>query len=196
MLAVGGYIFALDGTQSSVEKNMPYSNRQYEGYYRTNVPARVIANIDGTLTFGTKDGRVCQFYTDYDSAASYNDDGAAIHAKWTTPQLYGKNFYYKKRFRRISIMLGAAVRTGVQVQALYDGIKEIVMEYNSDAKFFAWSQIKWSEFTWKNDLSSQIFTEKISIKPDNRKAQFSFENGRLNEPMSLYAATIEFTEQR
>ena len=60
MLAVGGYLFALDGTQTSVEKNMPYSSRQYEGFYRTKVPARVLANIGGVLTFGTADGRVCQ----------------------------------------------------------------------------------------------------------------------------------------
>lgn len=196
MLAVGGYIFALDGTQAAVEKNMPYSNRQYEGFYRTNVPARVLANVNGVLMFGTEDGRVCEFYKDYKSAASYNDDGVAIHAKWTTPELLGKYFYYKKRFRRISIMLGSAVRTGVQVKALYDGIREIVMEYNNDAKFFSWSQIKWSDFTWKTDNTSQIFTEKISIKPDNRKAQFLFENDVVDEPMSLYAVTIEFTEQR
>ena len=196
MLAAGGYLFALDGTQASVEKNMPYSNRQYEGFYRTNVPARVIANIGGVLTFGTADGRVCEFYKDYDSTQAFNDDGKPIHCKWTTPEILGKNFYFKKRFRRVSVMLGAAVRTGVQVQAMYDGTSEIVAEYNNDARFFAWSQLQWSKFTWKTDSSSQIFTEKISIKPDNRKAQFVFENDILNEPMSLYAATIELTEQR
>lgn len=196
MLAAGGYLFALDGTQAAVERNMPYSNRQYEGFYRTNVPARVIANIGGVLMFGTDDGRVCEFYKDYDSVLAFNDDGKPIHCKWTTPEILGKNFYFKKRFRRVSVMLGAAVRTGVQVQAMYDGTSEIVAEYNNDAMFFAWSQLQWSKFTWKTDSSSQIFTEKISIKPDNRKAQFVFENDILNEPMSLYAATIEFTEQR
>ncbi|MBP0980161.1 MAG: hypothetical protein J6Q18_01215, partial [Oscillospiraceae bacterium] len=196
MLAAGGYLFALDGTQAAVERNMPYSNRQYEGFYRTNVPARVIANIGGVLMFGTDDGRVCEFYKDYDSAFAFNDDGKPIHCKWTTPEILGKNFYFKKRFRRVSVMLGAAVRTSVQVRAMYDGTSEIVAEYNNDAMFFAWSQLQWSKFTWKTDSSSQIFTEKISIKPDNRKAQFVFENAILNEPMSLYAATIEFTEQR
>jgi hypothetical protein len=160
------------------------------------VPARVIADIDGTLTFGTEDGRVCQFYKDYNSAMAFNDDGKSIHCKWTTPEILGKNFYFKKRFRRVSVMLGAAVRTGVQVQAMYDGTSEIVAEYNNDAMYFSWHQLQWSKFTWKTDSSSQIFTEKISIKPENRKAQFVFENQILNEPMSLYAATIEFTEQR
>ena len=196
MLAAGGYLFALDGTQVSLEKNMPYSNRQYEGFYRTNVPAKVLANVNGTLIFGTADGKVCEFYKDYESVTHFNDDDSIIHAKWTTPEILGKSFYYKKRFRRISIMVGAAVRTGVQVKALYDGIKELVMEYNSNARYFTWSQLQWSKFTWSTDHTSQIFSEKISIKPDNKKAQFVFENDVLDEPMSLYAVTIEFTEER
>jgi len=196
MLAVGGYLFALDGTQASAEKNMPYSSRQYEGFYRTNVPARVLADMGGVLTFGTDDGRVCRFYTDYDSAACFNDDGRPVHAIWTTPEILGVNFYFKKRFRRVSVMLGAAVRTGIRIQAVYDGVKELLTDYTPDGRYFAWSQLQWSKFTWKTDTSSQIFTEKISLKPDNRKAQFVFENDILNEPASLYAATIEFTEQR
>ena len=99
MLAVGGYLFALDGTQAATERNMPYSARQYEGFYRTNVPARVLRDVGGVLTFGTDDGRLCEFYTDWADINSYNDDGQAIAARWTTPELYGKNFYYKKRFK-------------------------------------------------------------------------------------------------
>ena len=134
--------------------------------------------------------------TDYDSAACFNDDGRPVHAIWTTPEILGVNFYFKKRFRRVSVMLGAAVRTGIRIQAVYDGVKELLTDYTPDGRYFAWSQLQWSKFTWKTDTSSQIFTEKISLKPDNRKAQFVFENDILNEPASLYAATIEFTEQR
>lgn len=196
MLAVGGYLFALDGTQAAVEKNMPYANRQYEGFYRTNVPARVIANIGGVLMFGTRDGRVCEFYTDYDSPSSYNDDGVPVHCKWTTPEILGKIFYYKKRFRKISVMLGAAARTSVRVKSFADGIEEILMGYDESAKIFVWSMIDWPNFTWSTDVSSQIFTERVSLKPDKRKAQFIVENDKLNQSMSLYALTIEFTETR
>ena len=196
MLAVGGYLFALDGTQASVEKNMPYSNRQYEGFYRTNVPARVIANINGTLTFGTEDGRVCRFKKNYTSTANFNDDGQVIVARWTTPELTGKNFYYKKRFKLIALMVGSAIATGVKISAKYDGIEEELTEYDSSARYFAFSKLVFSKLTFKTDTSSVTFREKISIKPDNKKAQFVFENGVLNEPLALYNAVIEYTESR
>lgn len=196
MLATGGYLFALDGTQASVEKNMPYSNRQYEGFYRTNVPARVLANIDGVLTFGTEDGKMCQFHTDYSSTNNFNDDGVPIHAKWTTPELYGNNFYYKKRFKAMAVMVGAAVATGVRMLAKYDGLEEMLADYNSDARYFSFSGITFSKLSFKADKTGQIFKEKFSVKPDNRKAQFVLENDVLNEPLAIHGLTIEFTESR
>lgn len=196
MLAAGGYLFALDGTQASVEKNMPYSNRQYEGFYRTNVPARVLANINGTLTFGTDDGRVCRFKKDYATIANFNDDGVAIHAKWTTPELYGNNFYYKKRFKTMAVMVGAAVATGVRMLAKYDGQEELLADYTADARYFAFSNISFSKLCFKTDKTGQIFKEKFSVKPDNRKAQFVLENDVLNEPLALHGLTIEFMESR
>jgi len=196
MLAAGGYLFALDGTQASVEKNVPYSNRQYEGFYRTNVPARCIANIGDTLTFGTSDGRVCRFHKDYDTLENFNDDGQIIRAKWTTPELTGKNFYFKKRFKLLAVMIGSAIATGVRMKARYDGIEELLADYDSSARYFTFSRLRFSKLTFKTDKSSYIFREKISVKPDGRKAQFVFENDLLNEPLALYDATIEFTESR
>ncbi len=196
MLAAGGYLFALDGTQAAVEKNVPYSNRQYEGFYRTNVPARVLRNVGGQLYFGTEDGRVCRFHTDYSDINNYNDDGAPIAAKWTTPEIYGKEFFYKKRFKLIAVMIGAAVATGVRISAAYDGITELLADYDDSARYFSFAHLVFSKFTFKTDKTSQIFREKISVKPDNKKAQFIFENDIVNEPLALYETTIEFTESR
>lgn len=196
MLAVGGYIFALDGTQASAESNAPYSKRQYAAFYRTNVPRRVIANLDNVLTFGTEDGRVCEFYTDYNNINNFNDDGQAINAYWTTPEIYGNHFYYKKRFKLLAAMLGSAVATGVQVKAKYDGIEETVIEYSEELKHFSFSGLSFSKFTFKTDDTAQIIREKISVKPDDRKVQFIFQNDILNEPFALYEATIEYTESR
>lgn len=201
MCAVGGHIYALDGTQASVENNVPYSNRQYEGFYRTNVPARVIYNNDGVLTFGTEDGRVCEFYNDYESIGNFNDDGAPIYARWTTPELaevtssssISVPFYYKKRFKSIAVMLGAYVATSLLVKCRYDGTEEIVLEPDNEARFFSYSHFAYSKFTYKTDDTAQIIKEKISIKPDNKKAQFIFENDVLNEAFALYQCTIELT---
>ena len=156
----------------------------------------MLANINGTLTFGTDDGRVCRFKKDYSPIANFNDDGVAIHAKWTTPELYGNNFYYKKRFKTMAVMVGAAVATGVRMLAKYDGQEELLADYTADARYFAFSNISFSKLCFKTDKTGQIFKEKFSVKPDNRKAQFVLENDVLNEPLALHGLTIEFMESR
>jgi hypothetical protein len=196
MVSAGGYLFRLDGTQASVEENEPYSKRQYEGFYRTNVNARCIVNIDDTLIFGTADGEVKQFYKDYDEPAYFNDDGDPIEAVWSTPELYGKNFYYKKRFKLLSALVGAAIVTSVQVTRVYDGETEVVIDYGTDSRYFTFSHIQFSKLTFKTDKTAYIIREKISIKPESRKVQFIFENRILNEPFALYEAAIEYTEAR
>ncbi len=196
MLAAGDYLFALDGTQISTEENMPYSSRQYAGFYRTNVKARCIANINGVLTFGTEDGAVREFYTDYTDGANFNDDGQPIMAKWTTPEISGKNFYYKKRFKLIACLIGAAYATGVRIKALYDGISEVVYDYDGTARYFMYSKLQYSKLSYKTDRTAQFIREKISIKPDSRKVQFVFENDILNEPFSLLETTVEFTQSK
>ncbi len=196
MLATGDYLFRLDGMQASTERNEPYSRRQYEGFYRENVGARCIVNINETLIFGTSDGKVKEFYKDYSEPANFNDDGDPIIAAWATPELYGKNFYYKKRFKLLSALLGAAIATSVQVTRVYDGETEVIIEYNGEERYFSFSHLQFSKITFKTDQTAYIVREKISIKPENRKVQFIFENGILNEPFALYEAAIEYTEAR
>lgn len=196
MLAVGGYLFALDGTQSSNERNTPYSSRQYEGFYRTNVDARCIANINNTLIFGTNDGKICRFYKDYSELKNFSDDGEPILAKWTTPEISGRDFASKKRFKTVCAMIGSAIATGVRISAIYDGVTEEQADYDNSARYFSFSQLTFSKVCFKTDKTAYILKEKISIKPDSKKAQFVFENGILNEPLALYNANIEFTESR
>lgn len=197
MVAAGGYLFALDGTQADREENMPYSNRQYAGFYRTNVPARVIADIDGVLTFGTADGRLCQFYTDYTKLTNFCDEGdKPIAAKWTTPEILGNNFYSKKRFKLLAVRLGAAIATGARMYARYDGITEMLADYSPQARYFSFSGMVFSKFTFRTDKTGSTLKEKISVKPEGRKAQFILENDVPDEPLELHQLTIEFIENR
>ncbi|MEG0804370.1 MAG: hypothetical protein RSF90_05390, partial [Pygmaiobacter sp.] len=54
-LCINGKAYILDGLQPlAPEKNMPYSTRQYVGFYRTNLPARVLWKSGERLYFGTE----------------------------------------------------------------------------------------------------------------------------------------------
>ncbi|MEG3030332.1 MAG: hypothetical protein RR827_08035 [Oscillospiraceae bacterium] len=195
MLCVGGYIFALDGTQATKENNEPYSNRQYCGFYRNNVGARCLWVKGDRLLFGTDTGEIKEFYTDYSDLLNFNDDGAPIVAKWTTPDFYGKEFYSKKKFKEVYALLAAAPATGVKIVAFYDGMSEVIKEYGAQARYFTYSRLTYSKLAYKTDKTAQAIMEKISIKPDNRKIQIVFENGLKNEPFGLYSTVVNFIER-
>ena len=58
-LCINGSAYILDGMQPlSTDRSAPYSTRQYAGFYRTNLPARVMWEKDGRLWFGSENGRV------------------------------------------------------------------------------------------------------------------------------------------
>lgn len=195
LLALGSRLYALDGTQIVSEKNTPYSTRQYIAYCRENVNARLLWEEDGKLYFGTMDGKINEFYTDYGAGDSFCDNGTAIAAYWDTPEFYGSDFYAKKDFRKIAVLLGAAVATGCRIWAFYEGEKELLRDYDSSARYFSYSQFAYSKLTYKTDRTPQELIEKIKIKKVE-KVRFRFENDVKGEPFALYTATAEFTERR
>lgn len=195
-VAIGSNIYLLDGLQSVIEKNMPYSTRQYECYYWTEINARILYENGGALYFGTSAGKICRFFTDYENPHNFNDDGVAYTGKWTTPIFYGGDFSYKKRFRRLAALLAAGVITSVKVTAKYDGEEEVIVDSSLISQYFSFQYLTFSTLTFRTDKSPQSIIEKLSIKPDNRNIQFVFSNDVLNQSFGLYESIVEYTESR
>ena len=56
-LALNNVAYILDGLQPlQTDKSLPYATRQYAGFYRTNLPARVMWVHENDFYFGTTDG--------------------------------------------------------------------------------------------------------------------------------------------
>ncbi|MBQ6846452.1 MAG: hypothetical protein IJO61_04905 [Oscillospiraceae bacterium] len=89
LLCVDDVAYVADAGQKQYVGN-DTGSYEYEWYYWTNIPARVMAEIRGELFFGTEDGRVCKFSTDMKDSKgeipdeAYSDDGKAIVAQWAT----------------------------------------------------------------------------------------------------------------
>ncbi|MBQ6929000.1 MAG: hypothetical protein IJN27_01655 [Oscillospiraceae bacterium] len=196
MLACGEYIFALDGMQATREKNDPYSNRQYCGFYRTNVNARCIWEENGVLYFGCEDGKIKRFGADKYEFLSYNDDGEPIVARWTTPYILGDKFYAKKQYKKVHVLMAPDYYTSIDIWAHYDSSKELIYEHNMDLYIctFFWL-VDFSKFSFDAGRTPRAITEKMNIKPEHHKAQFVFENGQLNETFTIYNIAIEFIEK-
>jgi hypothetical protein len=66
-LALNGNVYVADARYRSTHSDNMDSAWGYEWYFLSGIPARVLAEVDGTLWFGTEDGRLCLFddqYTD------------------------------------------------------------------------------------------------------------------------------------
>ena len=193
-LCVNGVAYILDGLQPmQTDKSMPYSTRQYAGFYRTNLPANCMWEQNGDLYFGTTDGRVCQFYSDSDALISYNDDGEKIEAIWETPDLDGKLFYKNKTFRYLAVRLKSAVATTLEMYVQKRGLWSFIKKDNYTARYLSFGSVVFSKFTFSSDQTPKIIPTKLRVKKVD-KARFRFVNAELNEPFGLFDIALEYVE--
>ena len=147
----------------------------------------------GALCMGTESGAVQRFYTDPEDVLSYNDDGQPIEAWWDMADFNGMDFYKNKTVRYFAIRLAAATATGftlfVQVRGLWNELKQLYTR----ARYFAFSRITFSKFTFSCDATPKTLGQKIKVKKVD-KARFRIYNAMKNEPLGIYEIAIEFTE--
>ena len=193
-LCVNDVAYILDGLQPlQTDKSLPYSTRQYVGFYRTNLPANCMWEKEGELYFGTKDGRICKFYTDPDSLESYNDDGKAIECIWETPDIDGKLFYKNKTFRYMAVRLKAAMASTLEIYAQKNNRWAFIKKDSSTGTKFSFSMISFSNFVFSSDKVQKIMSTKLRLKKVD-SARFRIFNSELNEPFGLFDIAFEYVE--
>lgn len=167
VLAVNGKAYVADAAQKSYAGNKT-GTFEYEWYYWTNIPARVLHEDEGVLYFGTEDGRICRFNNDMKSGrggyepTAYSDDGEAIVAEWSTNLSDDGDFMRLKTMKKkgSGIMLKTYIRSGVKVCIRTD--KEFEREILSkSAGIFNFEDIDFSDFTFN--------TSEYSVIPFNAK---------------------------
>ena len=193
-LCVNDVAYILDGLQPlQTDKSLPYSTRQYVGFYRTNIPANCMWEKEGELYFGTKDGRICKFYTDPDALESYNDDGKAIECIWETPDIDGKLFYKNKTFRYMAVRLKAAMASTIEIYAKKNDRWAFIKKDSSSGSKFSFSMISFSNFIFSSDKVQKIMSTKLRLKKVD-SARFRLFNSELNEPFGLFDIAFEYVE--
>lgn len=193
VLASGRNIFLMDTLQKSHEEDKEYSHYQYECFH-WQVPdsIRLLFVQESVLCFATYNGRIGRFYTDYDEPASYNDAGEPIHAVWQSGEFDADMQLKNKTVHRIWATCAPGVRTGVEVWAQVKGIWQKLFEDNTQVRYFKWSEISWSGFTWSTNQTPKIISRNIMLKNVDKTA-IKLENNRMNEPFGVYEAGVEYT---
>ena len=193
-LCLNNVAYILDGLQPiQTDKSLPYATRQYVGFYRTNLPARVMWTHDSRLYFGTSDGKVCRFFDDPVTLTSYNDNGQPIHAIWDTPDFYGNLFYKNKTFRHLDVRLASAIATSVKIWVQKRGLWSLIKEDSSTARYFSFANLVFSKLSFSPDTTPKTLPSKIKVKKVD-KARFRFENDMLNEPFGLFDIALVYVE--
>ena len=193
LLAINNKVYILDSKQRSYERDAPYATFQYECYLWTNIPARIFWEEDGTLYFGTADGKAMRFKTDTETLTSYNDNGAAIEAYWTIPDFSGKEFYKNKTVKYIAIKVAPHVRTSFDIWVQKKGVWSLLFSESAKTRYFSWEQLCWSKFTWSSDQTPKTIGKKIKLKKIDKVA-FRIVNDTMDEPFGIYEVSLEFTE--
>lgn len=191
-LAVGGEIYLLDTLQKSYDADKEYSGYQYECYHwKIDSEIRQLFVRDGRLCFATEDGRIGRFYTDYDNPESFNDNGKAITAVWQTGEFTGDISPRIKNIYRLWVVCATALRTGVRVQAQIKGVWYDLFSDMTTGRYFQWSAIQWSKFTWSTDKTPKLMKRSVRIR-NVHKTAFRLENSNLNEPFGMYELGFEY----
>lgn len=193
-LCINNVAYILDGLQPlQTDRSLPYATRQYVGFYRINLPARVMWTQDNRLYFGTPDGKVCRFFSDTEALTSYNDNGVAIHAIWDTPDFTGDLFYKNKTFRHMDVRLASAAVTSIKIYVQKRGLWNFLREEMKRARFFSFANVNFAKFSFYTDTTPRTVSSKIKVKKVD-KARFRFENNQKNEPFGLYDIAFEYIE--
>ena len=198
-IAAGNGVYVLDLLQKHFEEGEPYSNYQYECFYLTGVPARIVWDNNGVLYFGTADGTVCSFNTDESTPESYQDtlDGTnytPVKCQWETPDIDGKTFYSSKHFRYLACRLSAFVRTSVDAAAKCNGKWIPILADARTARYFSWEDIDWSKWTWSTDSTPKVLGRKLDMR-NLDKVRFRFANHNV-EPFGIENIAVEYKETK
>ena len=193
-LCINGVAYILDGLQPmQTDRSMPYSTRQYAGFYRTNIPARIMWEKDEVMYAGTPDGRIIEFYTDKYALESYSDDGEPIVAVWETPDIDGKLFYKNKTLRYIALRLDSAIATSVNIWVMNRGLWQFIKKDDSSGRYLTFSHLVFSKLSFSGDKTQHTISTKVRVKKVD-KFRLRLTNDELNEPFGLYNIAFEYVE--
>ncbi|MBQ9959424.1 MAG: hypothetical protein IJP01_03615 [Oscillospiraceae bacterium] len=193
MLCIEDRVYILDVQQKDRSGVTRGSEYQYEAYYWTNVPARVWYKDDEHLYFGAENGVIYRFFTEKMSSFSYNDNGAAIAARWDFMHK-GRNFHKNKTMTRLSANLAATPNSSLSV--FYRRSTDFAYtEAALDARisYFMYSALRYSGFVYGGNSEAKTISKKLKIKKYD-SCVISLRNEKPDEGIVLYALTLEFNE--
>lgn len=195
VFCAGGYCWLLDENQPSSAGDQPYSSHQYEGFRMDGFSFDAFYVEDGVLKMIDTNNQI-YYWTDGNEATDYSDyPDKPIHAFWETPWIYGSNFYRKKRFSRLALLLGEANLGDYQFKV--EGKKNDETEWSTiwdyDGTFctFDYGRVNYGLFTYRTTHACPDIVRKIKIKKALR-FKLRFSNDKINQSFVLREFGLDY----
>ena len=191
LLAVNGNVYVANTELTNANMTGSYG---YEWYYWTDMPARVMREIEGKLYIGREDGKLCRMKTvREDGMKAYSDDGSAIIAMWTTPLFTGGDWLrYKSILKKgTGIMAKPMTRaSGTIFFTTNKTIRQATKDFTMD--IFNWDDVDFNAFPF--DIFDQP-KQVVSPKKFRKVLQFQMgvKHDKANEGLGLLAMMISYT---
>jgi hypothetical protein len=102
-------------------------------------------------------------------------------------------FFKNKTYRFVATRVFPARVSSLKLWALKEGIWDLIKEDTGTIRYFTFSHLKFSEFTFKTDTGTQLVTSKVRIKKMDH-VRFKLENDRNYQPLMIDTFGIEYTQ--
>lgn len=177
---------------ASYSESGSYVQYGYEWYYWTNIPARVFFEQDGSLFFGTADGKICRFNTDRGKMNKYNDDGQPITAIWSTQMdNYGTITRRKSLTKKgCGVMIKPYTRSSVKILVATDRIHDTQIRSKA-MDILDFSDIDFERITFNTLDTPQVIAFNKKVKKFI-VIQIIFKNDTLDEGFGIYGVQVQY----
>lgn len=187
---INNKVYLADSKRRSSNQSSSFG---YEWHYWDNVPARVAADIDGKLYFGTTDGRLCIFKTEAeDLMGAYSDDGAPIQAYWTTKldDLNDVSSYKKIEKRNIGVLAMPFAKSSANIFYLKDEF-EPIKEFELGS-VFDFNYIDFDKLTF-GIAEVPVFIPTNKKQKKVKMFRMKIENNKVDEAFGLYQICLNYS---
>ena len=191
-----GSVYVLDGKQAKSYRYNSANEYSYEGYYWDNIPATCFCvqydSPDEHLWFGTSDGRICRFNTDYEGMARYSDDGEPIRAVWATKVDDDGDATVQKTMikRGAGVTIKPHARTSAKVWILKDEDTERLAASGSWSKF-SFEDCDFDNFSFDTYDGPRDLMMHTKVKKYQR-LQFVVVNEEKDQGFGIFAVTKHY----
>lgn len=194
IIAVNGRAYVLDGKQSRAYKSQTNGDFVYECYTWFNIPAICFLQHNGSLYFGTVDGKICKFNTDVNLMTRFNDDNLPVSCAWATKNDNDGTTNLLKNLTKKGCYctIKPYSRSSAKVFFSVDGNEQKQIKYET-MDILDWEDIDFSRFTFNSNESPQEIFFKKKVKKYKR-LQIIIKNDSPSEGFGIFEIGKVFTK--